>query len=111
MADERRVGVPHRRAAADEHHAIGELGQDVGGVVLRPDLANRPVLVGEGRDRGDGARTGDDDVPPRHIEEACHIGDILPALVALPGQSAGEPELAAQSYGTHGTNVSHVVLL
>src|SRR6185437_16300037 len=43
--------------------------------------------------------------------EARHIGDILPPFVALPGQPAVQPELAAHSYGTHGTNVSHIVLL
>ena len=50
-------------------------------------------------------------MPARHVEEARHIGDILPAFVALPGQPAVQPELAAHSDGTHGTNVRQIALL
>src|SRR3990170_5143393 len=111
VADEGRVRFPNRGPAADIDHAVGEPGQDLGRVVRRADLANGPVLVGKGRDRGDRSGPGDDHVTARDLEEPRHVGDKFAPLAALPGKPALQPQLPALAYGAYGTNVSHALLL
>src|SRR5262245_20285447 len=111
VADEGCIGLPHRRTAADINDAVGEPRQHFGWGIGRANLADGPVLIGEGRDRGDGDRARDDDMPARDLEEPRHVGDIFAALVAFPGKPAIEPELAALAYGAHGANVAQAFLL
>src|SRR5262249_9890797 len=110
MLNERRVSRPYRRTSANEDDAVGELGKHIRRIVVGSDLANGAVLEGKLRDRGIGARAGDDHMAFGHVEEPCHIGNILATLVALPRESAVQPELPALAYGAHGANMGHAVL-
>src|SRR3990172_4049223 len=111
VADEGRIGFPNRGPASDIDHAVREPGQDLGRMVRRADLANGPILIGKGRDRGDGGGPRDDHVTARDLEEPSHIGSKFASLVALPGKPAVQPQLPALAYGAYGANVSHALLL
>jgi hypothetical protein len=83
MADERRISLPHRRAAAHEYYAVGKPSEHLFGMLLRADFADGAVLLGEGRDGGDGRGPGNDDMAARHLEKARDIRNVFAALVGL----------------------------
>src|SRR5262245_24216441 len=108
MADEGGIGIPHRRAAADEHHSSGVAGQHRSRRLARADGHHGALGPGPIRDRIGGGRAGDQDMAAGQLEKSFDILDIGPLGRAFPGQAAIEAELTALTDGAYASDVAHL---